>query len=1010
MASRDEGVTKISLQFQVNSQNAPDYPAISAWDGRVTYRELDDMSSSLAKHLSCMGAQPKQNVPLMFEKSKWAIIAMLGVMKTGAAFFFLDPSYPESRLRTIVQSTHAQIIVASVAQRQVAGSLVGQVVCVDDSQDFWSTHNTSNWTYEGSRPTDPLYIVFTSGSTGIPKGVLTEHSAFATRANVAGPLLRINERPRVLQFSSFVFSAAHTDILTALIWGACLCVPSETDRQNGISSFMSSHDVSWAALTPSSLKALRPSDVPSLKFLALQGEAVHPSCLKHWASHAQIVSLYGHSEGMGATILQPQLTTHMNPLNIGHPVAGRVWLTNINDGDKLVPVGAIGEIVLEGPALARGYIAPLGKENARFLTSAAWFRAYEKLDQTRLYKTGDLGRYDAVDGSIIYAGRKDITQIKVHGQLVDLQEVGIRLKEVLRDVQSEPVQALVTAVLLAGEATPRILACIEVPDVACCDSFELMCPSEFVPPSWRQLEAKLATLLPGFMIPFTFTPIRHIPQTLTGKRDNKSIQERLMKLTLVDLQTYNLVDGNNEAPIGRLELELRSLWENALNQKDVSIGRQSNVFHLGGDSVSAMIEDCYPCTAIGEAMALKTLKSPQAFISQTIFRLYEDICEEKYFAAWEMVMKSNPNLRARIVQTSQGMFQAITQPYHLSWTRRNELEKYLVEDKSAEMSISSPLVRFALIKNGSEPPYCVLTMHHAVFDLWSLRLPKTFPRIPSGVGRPSPRHVTETIDIADKEGHFQHVTLSNLARAAWAITISHFSGTEEICFGTVVNGRGADLAGVDRMTGPTIATVPVRMLLTRSAIIRGIVENVQKDAIETMPYEQLGLAEITKLCDGARSACSFQSLLVVQARTEIESSHLMESIGDMRLEQLKAFGTYAMTLVCPTHEEGRSLGAQILFHDRMVTRSYAQRCLEHFAHVFASITLNPDSTIGLVPSITTWDLAKLKRWNSSVPIAEHRRVHDLVLDHCRELISAAGKQHGVPSTMQIRSCGLESSN
>lgn len=866
---------------------------------------------------------------------------------------------------------------------------------------------------------------------------------------------------------------------------------------------MASYDISWAALTPSSLKVLTPMDVPSLRFLALQGEAVHPSCLKQWASHAQIVSLYGLSEGMGATILQPQLTPHMNPLNIGHPVAGRVWLTNINDHDRLVPVGVIGEIVLEGPALARGYIAAPGNQNARFLTSAAWFRAYEKLGQTRLYKTGDLGRYDAVDGAIVYAGRKDITQIKVHGQMVDLQEVEIKLKEVLRDMQWEPAQALVTAVLLAGEVTPRILACIEIPKVACRDRSDVMCPPQLIPPPWRDLKARLAALLPGFMVPFTFIPITHIPQTLTGKRDNKGIQERLMKLSLVDLQAYNLIDGDNEAPIGRLEIELRSLWERALDQKDISIGRQSNFFQLGGDSVAAMvlaglarghgmrllvenilqnpvlcdqaklvssngalvershgvrdsipafslvtdethkaildimqqqhgltadqIEDCYPCTAIGEAMAVETLKSAQAFVSQTIFRLHEDTCEEKYYAAWERVMECNPSLRARIIQTSQGMFQAIIQSHHLSWTRSEELEKYLVEDKSVKMNISSPLVRFAFIRDNSEGPYCVLTMHHAVFDLWSLRLvvkqvaevyngfdiPTTpfspfvqyitqrrqdskafwtsrltgceatiFPRMPPGIGRPSPRHLTQTIDIADKNGHFQHVTLSNVARAAWAITISHFLGTEEICFGAVVNGRGADLAGVDRMTGPTLATVPVRMLLYRSAVIRYVVEDVQKDAIEAIPYEQFGLADITQLGDGARAACSFQSLLVVQARTEIEPSHLMQSIGDMRLEQLKAFGTYAMTLVCQTHEEGRSLGVQILFDDKIVPRSYAQGCLEHFAHVFASITSNPDTTIGSVPSITTQHLAKIDCWNSAVPKAEHRRIHDFLLEHC----------------------------
>ncbi|GIZ49332.1 hypothetical protein CKM354_001236400 [Cercospora kikuchii] len=1086
------------------SKDQPEYPAISAWDGNVTYTELDDMSSRLAKHLSCMGVQPKQKVPLMFEKSKWAIIAMLAVMKTGAAFFFLDPSYPKTRLRTIVQTTHANVIVSSAAQRQVAGSLVDQVVCVDGTQDSWSTtHNTSTWTFEGSCPTDPLYIVFTSGSTGTPKGVLIEHSAFATRANVAGPLLRLNERPRVLQFSSFVFSAAHTDILTALIWGACLCVPSELERKNNLSSFMSSYDISWAALTPTSLKVLKPSDVPSLRFLALQGEAIQPSCLKKWASHAQIVSLYGLSEGMGATILQPQLTSHMNPLNIGHPVAGRVWLTHINDHDKLVPVGAVGEIVLEGPALARGYIAASKNDNVRFLTSAAWFRAYGKLDQTHLYKTGDLGRYDAVDGTIVYVGRKDITQIKVHGQMVDLQEVEIRLKEVLRDMQPEPAQALVTVVLLAGEATPRILACIEIPKATCCDGTDLTCPPQLIPLSWRHLKERLATLLPAFMIPFTFIPITHIPQTLTGKRDNKGIQERLMKLSLVDLQAYNLVDGNYEAPIGRLEIELRSLWERALGQKDIAVGRQSNFFQLGGDSVAAMvlaglarghgmrllvenilqnpvlcdqaklisssgalvdrshgaldsipafslvtdethkaildimlqqhgltadqIEDCYPCTAIGEAMAVETLKSAQAFVSQTIFRLHEDTCEEKYFAAWEMVMECNPSLRARIIQTSQGMFQAIIQSHDLSWTKSDELDKYLVEDKSVEMNISSPLVRFAFIKNGSEAPYCVLTMHHAIFDLWSLRLvvkqvadvyngfdipttpfspfiqyitqrrpeskafwtsrlrgceATTFPRIPPGIGKPSPRHLTETIDIADSNGHFLHVTLSNLARAAWAITISHFLGAEEICFGAVVNGRGADWAGVDRMTGPTLATVPVRMLLPRSAVIHDIVEKFQKDAIEAIPYEQLGLAEITQLGDGAHAACSFQSLLVVQARTEIEPSHLMQSIGDMRLEQLKAFGTYAMTLVCQTHEEGRSLDVQILFDDRIISGSYARGCLEHFAHVFASITSHPDTTIGSVPSITKQDLAKLQCWNGSIAKAEHRRIHDFVLKHC----------------------------
>lgn len=215
----------------------PDAPAVCAWDGDFTYADLDARSSTLAAHLAVRGVGPEVFVPLCFDKSCWTVVAILGVLKAGVAFVLLDLSQPLSRLQELCASVDAKLVLSSVDNESRSQQLADSVVVLSSTLEFPSLCDLYD---PGSTaiamPQNAAYASFTSGSTGKPKAVVVEHSAYCSSVSGNSNELQLNCHSRVLQLASFAFTVSIIQMVTTLMVGGCICVPSETECRNDIAA------------------------------------------------------------------------------------------------------------------------------------------------------------------------------------------------------------------------------------------------------------------------------------------------------------------------------------------------------------------------------------------------------------------------------------------------------------------------------------------------------------------------------------------------------------------------------------------------------------------------------------------------------------------------------------------------------------------------------------------------------------------------------------------------------
>lgn len=384
----------------------PTSSAIDAWDtGDISYKEFDERSTRLASQLISLGVRPKSYVPVCFDKSGWTIIAIFAVLKCGAAFVPLDFEAPLPRLRGIVSEVKADIILCGTKYEGLCESLSCKALVVD--RQLTEDHKGALNRLPTVLSDATAYILFTSGSTGNPKGAIITHRAWTSSSAAYAPALGISETSRVLQFSSYTFDACLIEIISTLVSGGTVCVPDQDSRINDLAGVINSMRVNLALLTPSVIRMIKPSDVPGLETLVLVGEAMSQQDLVTWADRLVLYNAYGPTEcSVVATVNVMDPT--MKPNNLGKVVTARGWVVSRDDVNKLMPVGAVGELLLEGGGVGSGYLNNPEKTKDVFIDSVSW-----TLDDNlqigaskRFYKTGDLVRY-IEDGTMLYLGRKD---------------------------------------------------------------------------------------------------------------------------------------------------------------------------------------------------------------------------------------------------------------------------------------------------------------------------------------------------------------------------------------------------------------------------------------------------------------------------------------------------------------------------------------------------------------------------------------------------------------------------
>lgn len=576
----------------------PDAIAISAWDGEFSYAALDDLSSRIAQYLVELGVGPEAMVPLCFEKSAWAIIATLGVLKAGGACVPLNISHPLARTQKIVEDVQAKLILASPAQLAHLQLLKSDAKILAISKSFVDILSTRQETTAAVTPKAIAFIIYTSGSTGLPKGVIQEHRGICTSVKTQGKALGYDSSSRILQFAAYTFDVSIGDIFGALFYGGCICVLSEADRTDDLMGAINKLNTNHACLTPTVARTIQPDAVPSIKTLTLGGEPLTAKDVATWSTTVRLINIYGVTETtVWCTTQDISSSEFSNPKNVGKAFSGRTWIVDVNDHDRLAPLGSIGELVIDGLALARGYLNDVEKTTAAFIKDPSWLlkfngiaghlRALEQ-DQ-RVYKTGDLARYNP-DGSMEYIGRKD-TQVKLNGQRIELGEIEHHL------ISDDSIKASMVILPRIGHCSDRLVTVLSLTQfqeetTQWVNDIRLLAPERMkeAKPLLVALRKSLIGRLPFHMVPTIWIVVQRSPLNSSGKLDRANVSKWVEN---IDLQTLNEVfdgaeDEEARAPATVAELKLHDILREVFHLPVKQIGMNRSFVSLGGDSVSAM--------------------------------------------------------------------------------------------------------------------------------------------------------------------------------------------------------------------------------------------------------------------------------------------------------------------------------------------------------------------------------------------------------------------------------------
>lgn len=769
------------------AKSRPTATAISAWDGELTYQELNQASTHLAHKLVSLGVGRGMIIPIYLEKSVSSFLAFLGVIKAGGAGLFLDPALPISRLRAMVQRVKPVLILVSPMNEELGSSMVDRAVVVShDSIRSMSERSERTTPLPSVDPSDLLYAVFTSGSTGTPKGVLIQHRQFCSAIFHQQAIFKLGPATRMFDFSAPSFDVVYGAVLPTLAAGGTVCIPSDEERKNDLTKSICRFQATDTLLTPSIARLLDPNRIPTLQNMYLGGETPTYDDLALWTPHATTTNCYGPSECSVGTVYWQVPSSIPSKIPIGKGYGVSTWVVNPRSSEHLSPLGTVGELYLEGPLVGQGYFMDEERTDASFIQSPSWLRKGSPNGEIpgregRLYKTGDLVRYDAVDGSLLFMGRKN-TQVKLRGQRIELAEVEYHLRHALVDMS---VDASIIVEVTTPEVTgrPALVAFIESD------------PAKISQIS-GDLESTMSERVPTYMVPATFVPINPMPLAPSGKTDRRRLREIGSRLTLDQLSGGS--HSNRQPPFTEQECLLQKLWASVIGVAADQIYTDSTFLRLGGDSISAMrlaslarnhgisltvqqiltqprlsdmaqrivaldsnqydtrqirinpfsllkdqenkeltldyisrqcnisrsqIQDVFPCTGVQKSLLSMTAKSENSYIARFALRLDQNVDVPRLKKAWEEVSQTKaPILRCRIVDTAKEGLVQVEVNESLRWDTGDTVSAYIQHDQRS-MGLSTPLTRLAIVGNASESDlYCLLTQHHAIYDGYSLSL------------------------------------------------------------------------------------------------------------------------------------------------------------------------------------------------------------------------------------------------------------------------------------------------
>ncbi|KAH8655379.1 hypothetical protein BX600DRAFT_439893 [Xylariales sp. PMI_506] len=1084
------------------SSHFPEKDAVLGWNGSLSYSEIDLLSEGLARKLRDCGVQEGILVPMCAQKSIWVVVAMLAVFRSGGTLVPLDIDSPHSRHLEIMEGFHPTVMLVTPDESSKWINEIENIIQLTPSiKSYVHDQHLLRIKLPEVSPEAVAYCIFTSGTTGKPKGVEMEHRAYVTGTYGRAPGIFRSAESRPLQFSSFAFDASIEDICTTLMVGGTILMPSEDERKNDVQGAINRYAANCADLTPSVAALLEPEKVPSLQVLILGGEALNQALIDRWRSFpVHIINTYGPTEAsIGITAAEAM---HNEPNNVGRITCGRAWITHPNNPNLRMPLGTMGELLLEGPMLARGYRENPEATSAAFLEGLPWAAS----PSSRFYRTGDVVRANH-DGTLTYIGRRD-AQVKLRGQRIELGE--IEDKAIAMGVFDD---ICVDALMVDGRKTLVAFYTRKEKQgaVARAEEFDI-----------NGIVKELRAHLPSYMIPAIFIPLEALPTTITGKRDRRGLKRVFSGISDKDLQSYRVLissdelgNSHNTGPKSEAwERILAELWAAVLGASEDEIVSSSNFFGLGGDSVVAMrlvalsrerglrirvadilkhpvlndlgsivaqnnkdvsnkdvthhnvvippspapfsllgswkqhgkillavekalpkatIEDVYPCTPFQAAIMSLSTEQPGAYVARHIFKLSSTVNFDRVREACRKVTSLHPILRTKILYVDGlGYYQVVLSP---------EDESAVIDSKAGGCPIhpeklGSYLSQFELREDLAElwwyashavfdgtsldllskklnetygsldvqplntfPPFTAFVAHIKSLDplksqeFWAEKLDKALKTQLFDVSKPSARHeqslefsiALATPTSSDAPSGSQGITLATKLQAAWAITVSKYASTSDVVYGTVLSGRSLDMPGIERVMGPCIATVPIRIQVGAEANAHAWLQDIQQQYLDVSPHEQYGLSRISQI---NTAACQFDSILNVHPSSAATRSAPAE-YNDVNFEPLQSesaqevstgYETYPLVVqVIP--DDGK---VQITFDLSVVSASKVASLVDTFIYVYHQlIAIDSTTTISNIKTCTPEDADVIRKWNSEGLLTTEETVVDMISSKAR---------------------------
>jgi len=569
----DPQLTLVSL-FEQQVQNTPQNIALVFEQQQLTYAQLNQQANQWAHWLTATHAPgPNTIVGLSLPRGNAMVVALLGVLKAGAAYLPIDPEYPQGRKAYMQQNSQCALTIDQQAYQQLVPQLA----------KYPNTNPTNK-----PAPNNLAYVIYTSGSTGQPKGVKVPHKGIVNTILAQNQLFNMQAHAHALQFASYAFDASVSEIFTALTTGTTLHTATAQQRQDPqlLTSLINQHHISLATLPPAFFKLIEVAQLKGLTTLVTAGEAaVYQQTKAFMAQGGRFINAYGPTEAsICATAHTPQsLPQQGTNIPIGAPIANTQAYV-LNEQQQLQPIGVPGQLYIAGQGLAQGYL-----HNAEF--TAQKFVPNPFVPGTTMYRTGDLARW-LPNGQLQFLGRVD-TQIKLNGYRVEPGEIEAA-------IQQHPQVQTSAVVLKQSPEKTSVLVAYVVPG-----------PQQQAP-SATQLRQHLAAHLPAHMLPQYVVPLPKLPLTTNGKLNVAQLPNPTQS---AEQAGTPYVEPRTEA-----QRQLASLWAQVLNMPQEQVSIKANFFDLGGNSIK-LIE-------LQKVLATQCqLEVPVA----TLFKLYDIEAQAQLF-------------------------------------------------------------------------------------------------------------------------------------------------------------------------------------------------------------------------------------------------------------------------------------------------------------------------------------------------------------------------------------------